>query len=376
MAADLGPRIAQLRLDLGFSQEALASELCVSRQAVSRWECGETLPDTENLIALAELFGVTLDELVKGSVPASVPEPVAAPEPSPAAAQTQRPLWLKRVGISLIFAGIALIFIGSILRYIGNEPFGAESPSPATLKASIPIERTEDILDNDITAVDIAWPSGEVSIVAWPEDETDGTIRIHEDRFDPESEDALVWEIDSGTLRISADPSISYIGETSITIAIPYEALAHLSSVSAEVLDGSLCVQDIVSAALSVAMRNGVLQVANVDAAALTLEQGAGVAHVSGRFGNVDARVSGGAYATLAIENSDVTAIAAKVASGTLALQLPAEMGFALSRQIDGTGSVEVGFPIAYDEAGGHVGDESCAIDLHLGEGTVRIEPL
>lgn len=380
MAADLGPRIARLRIDRDLSQEALAHELGISRQAVSRWECGETLPDTENLIALAELFGISLDELVKGTAPVPEPEPEAVseptPGPSPATAETQRPPWLRRAGIALIFVGIALIFIGSILRGIDNAPFGMAPTSPTMREASIPIERTEDVLADGITAIDIAWPSGEVDIVAWPDEDTGGAIRILENRYNPDSEDALLWEIDGGTLRIYVDPDAEYIGETSITVAIPRESLSGLLSVSAEVLDGSIFVQDIVPAELSVAVRNGVMQVDNVDAQTVRIEQGTGVLHVSGRFERIDARISGMADATLAVENGDVASIAAEVTSGTLALKLPAETGFMLTQQVDGHGSADVVFPIAYDEAEGHVGDGRTAIDLHLGEGNVRIEPL
>lgn len=50
----------------GLSQEALAAQLGVSRQAVSKWERSESSPDTDNLIALAALYGVSLDELLYG----------------------------------------------------------------------------------------------------------------------------------------------------------------------------------------------------------------------------------------------------------------------------------------------------------------------
>lgn len=50
----------------GLSQEELAEKIGVSRQAVSKWERGETSPDTENLIALAKLYNTSLDELIFG----------------------------------------------------------------------------------------------------------------------------------------------------------------------------------------------------------------------------------------------------------------------------------------------------------------------
>ena len=61
----IADRLAELRRAHGYSQESLAAQLGLSRQAVSRWERGESLPDTENLIALADLYGVSLDELVR-----------------------------------------------------------------------------------------------------------------------------------------------------------------------------------------------------------------------------------------------------------------------------------------------------------------------
>lgn len=52
------------RKESGLSQEALAEKLGVSRQAVSKWERAEASPDTDNLIALAKLYGISLDELL------------------------------------------------------------------------------------------------------------------------------------------------------------------------------------------------------------------------------------------------------------------------------------------------------------------------
>ncbi len=59
-------RLARLRMERGMSQEQLSVELGVSRQAISKWERGESTPDTNNLIALADIYDLTLDELVRG----------------------------------------------------------------------------------------------------------------------------------------------------------------------------------------------------------------------------------------------------------------------------------------------------------------------
>jgi transcriptional regulator with XRE-family HTH domain len=58
-------RLATLRKQNGFSQEELAGKLGISRQAVSKWERAESSPDTDNLIALAELYNISLDALLQ-----------------------------------------------------------------------------------------------------------------------------------------------------------------------------------------------------------------------------------------------------------------------------------------------------------------------
>ena len=61
----LGQRIQKHRLRLELSQEALGERLGVSRQAVSKWEADAAVPDTDKLIALSKLFGLTLNELLQ-----------------------------------------------------------------------------------------------------------------------------------------------------------------------------------------------------------------------------------------------------------------------------------------------------------------------
>ena len=63
MSLMLGTKLADLRKRHGYSQEALADKMGVSRQAVSKWERGESTPDTDTLIELAQLYNVSLDEL-------------------------------------------------------------------------------------------------------------------------------------------------------------------------------------------------------------------------------------------------------------------------------------------------------------------------
>ena len=62
-------RLYELRKQKGLSQEELANRLNVSRQTVSKWEVGDSTPDMEKLIAMSDLFDVSLDKLVLGKEP-------------------------------------------------------------------------------------------------------------------------------------------------------------------------------------------------------------------------------------------------------------------------------------------------------------------
>ncbi|MGM9545704.1 MAG: helix-turn-helix domain-containing protein [Vescimonas sp.] len=59
-----GEKLQALRKARGWSQEELARQINVSRQALSKWESGAAVPDTENVVALSRLFGVTTDYLL------------------------------------------------------------------------------------------------------------------------------------------------------------------------------------------------------------------------------------------------------------------------------------------------------------------------
>lgn len=82
----LGERLLALRKASGMTQEQLAEKVFVTRQAVSKWERGESVPDLELLVALAEMYGVSLDELVLGT---------RADEPEPAGLEAEREEFLK-----------------------------------------------------------------------------------------------------------------------------------------------------------------------------------------------------------------------------------------------------------------------------------------
>lgn len=65
----IADRIQQLRKSRGISQEELAEKAGVSRQAVSKWESGQSTPDIEKISLLSDFFETTTDYLIKGIEP-------------------------------------------------------------------------------------------------------------------------------------------------------------------------------------------------------------------------------------------------------------------------------------------------------------------
>lgn len=91
MNIEIANRLVALRKENGFSQEELASQIGISRQAVSKWERAEASPDIDNLILLARLYHISLDELLattdeiapREENPPGGPGPVAGPAAVP-----------------------------------------------------------------------------------------------------------------------------------------------------------------------------------------------------------------------------------------------------------------------------------------------------
>ena len=117
-----GQKIQTLRKQRGLTQEQLAQRLGVSRQAVSRWELDESLPETANLLPLGEVLGVSLDTLLdpaqglEGPAPKEEPSAPAAPAPTAPSLRglLKRRLWLFLLPMELVvFAALALWRLGN-----------------------------------------------------------------------------------------------------------------------------------------------------------------------------------------------------------------------------------------------------------------------
>ena len=69
MNVETATKLVALRKKNGLSQEELAERIGVSRQAISKWERAESSPDTDNLISLAKIYGISIDEMLNGKTP-------------------------------------------------------------------------------------------------------------------------------------------------------------------------------------------------------------------------------------------------------------------------------------------------------------------
>lgn len=101
MNIETANRLVQLRKENGYSQEVLAEKLGISRRAISKWERAEASPDTDNTIALAGLYGMTLDALLNTAddkyIPANTPQSQETAEKEEKLPKTERQLWGKRL---------------------------------------------------------------------------------------------------------------------------------------------------------------------------------------------------------------------------------------------------------------------------------------
>lgn len=110
----LAEKIFSLRTERGMSQDDLAEKMEVSRQSVSKWETGQSTPDLDKIIKLADLFGVSVDELVREGERPQSPEP---PEPKIIYVEREKqgltPVQVLGVVIEVI--GAALVLLGLII---------------------------------------------------------------------------------------------------------------------------------------------------------------------------------------------------------------------------------------------------------------------
>lgn len=111
-------RLLEIRKSRGMSQEVLAEKIGVSRQAVSKWETGEALPDYAKLIALADALEVSLDYLCGRET-----QTANKPEPAVEASEKKRSGWVTVVAIiAVLIVGIVGLLVANLSDHAVEEP--------------------------------------------------------------------------------------------------------------------------------------------------------------------------------------------------------------------------------------------------------------
>lgn len=106
----LAEKILSLRTARGMSQDDLAEKLEVSRQSVSKWETAQSTPDLDKIIKLADLFSVSVDELVREG---EQPRPPEQPQPQVIYVEREKRelTTVQKTGVVLEITGVALAII-------------------------------------------------------------------------------------------------------------------------------------------------------------------------------------------------------------------------------------------------------------------------
>lgn len=112
----LAEKITTLRKSCGMSQEELAEQLNVSRQAISRWEVGSAMPDATNILRLSKMFGVTTDYLLNDDYESDNDLPKV---------QEVKEDGFKQIMFYLIMLEIMLLLIQFMATFILRSPFFA-----------------------------------------------------------------------------------------------------------------------------------------------------------------------------------------------------------------------------------------------------------
>jgi transcriptional regulator with XRE-family HTH domain len=121
---ELSKTIKRLRTEKGWSQETLAEKAYVSRQTISNWETEKNYPDVHSLLILSDLFGVSLDELIKGDV-----ETMKNTIQNKDATTYKRAQWCGVIGLILLMAVVTPIYeyFGTVGMVVGSLLAGALS---------------------------------------------------------------------------------------------------------------------------------------------------------------------------------------------------------------------------------------------------------
>lgn len=405
MNIETAKRLYEYRKANGYSQEELAAKIGVSRQAISKWERSESSPDTENLIALAKLYGVTLDTLLMGEAePSAAPkEPEKAeadaqekekPQEQPAesgeqnasqnaaaaqgapmtyypAAESGRGKLSKKAKITIAaIAGVAVFIIAaSLIGFNIYDEISEERAERLHNSAGVTASSGQSGASQDggaqsggaeaaytadpsaVKKLSIDWGAGSVDIRYY-----DGDVISFDDGIDPASSDALVYKLQGGELDIDfcrRDGLRS--DEKSLVVNIPNGV--SLSELDIEAGAGSITVNGITAAKLDAVTASGAITAA-------------------GSFSEIDIETQSG-RADISTTAQQIRKIDAEVSSGSAVIRLPQSISGFYAEYEARSGKVRTDFDARETVSGSHgilsYGDSSTQIDAEVLSGDLLI---
>lgn len=234
MNVEIAQRLAELRRAKGYSQEALARELGLSRQAISKWERAESSPDTDNLIALARLYGMSLDELLRvgseaeeNAVPATEP-PVKAPEPT-AGRNGRAKVVVMGAIIVVLLSLLAWLLVTGVWRRVmatgSNETFSLGSP----------FDKSAVYTASGVRNLDVTWQGGTVRVERGTSEKVSVRASLPAGTYDMDPTRVSIRMRDDGTLVVDdglpeADNGLDY-PDLQLIIQLPADDVMELGQV-------------------------------------------------------------------------------------------------------------------------------------------------
>lgn len=385
---DIALNLARMRVKHDLSQEGLANTLGLSRQAVSKWERGESVPDLGNLMALSDLYGVTIDELVRGSAgtqaenapdtsteaiendaPAEstdgssmpVGETAGANETvestdtsaaeSPLAFQrtwSRKTILITALGCLLVLA-LVCGFIFVMLRDEGSPtPVAGKSAQEIAQEVAQESEKTEyngrlivvaeERFDSqDVNSFHIDWYNGQANLRISDDPAAKDMILVRESSTMPLNDDErMQCGIKDGTLKVtSVNAGLLLDVPQHVDIIVPTDLAKEFTDVSLTGLASSYSIEGITCMDLQVNIPSdsSTVRTTNVQVENLGLNKnGRSNAMLEGSFKYIQVGQTSGAIKI--IDAIQPEALHAIVHNGDLSITLPKDSAFALGADV------------------------------------------
>lgn len=234
MNVEIAQRLAELRRAKGYSQEALARELGLSRQAISKWERAESAPDTENLITLARLYDMSLDELLCMSSGAEDNTAPAAEPPvqrmAPATGRNGRAKVVVMGAIIVVLLGLlAWLLVTGVWRRV------MATGSNETFSLGAPFDKNAMYTASGVRNLDVTWQGGTVRVERGTSDKVSVRASLPAGTYDMDPTRVSIRMRDDGTLVIDdglpeADNGLDY-PDLQLVIQLPVDGVMELDQV-------------------------------------------------------------------------------------------------------------------------------------------------